>query len=180
MKKVNTRVVMIQLSIYFFLAGFGYASMLNNTPPVIILREPPQAFTSDSLMLIGRCMMVVILLIAVVTLTLPFRHELRNMLNRFAKIPRTSNTWHFSSTTIMVFMTMSLSIVFSDLEIILNMLGSACTLIAFLFPALVEVVNSNQPWYSFKNIFYLFTGFFLTLLGSISVVITSLQSLETN
>lgn len=66
MKKANTRVFLIQLGIYLFIAMFGYLSLLEDTPMFITQRNPPAHYTSDIFMCIGRLLIVFVTLCTVV------------------------------------------------------------------------------------------------------------------
>lgn len=63
--KVSSRAMLAIYFPYLSLGLFGYLSTLNDTPPLIIMRNRPSSIPNDFLMVIGRILMAITLIIAV-------------------------------------------------------------------------------------------------------------------
>lgn len=73
MSKVITRAVIIQSSLFLFLAFFAYMSLLNNLPDLIIMRRPPSQISNDWAMVLARTLLCFTLMVAIPINLLPTR-----------------------------------------------------------------------------------------------------------
>jgi sodium-coupled neutral amino acid transporter 10 len=73
MDKVITRAVIIQCSLFCFLAFFAYMSLLNNLPDLIIMRRPPDQVSNDWAMVMARTLLCFTLMIAIPINLIPTR-----------------------------------------------------------------------------------------------------------
>mmetsp|Transcript_34317 Transcript_34317/g.60078 ORF Transcript_34317/g.60078 Transcript_34317/m.60078 type:complete len:438 (-) Transcript_34317:712-2025(-) len=176
MYKVTLRTMLTLQTINFFISLFGYMSALEDTPDVWVIRDSVPILGSDWPMILGRMFICITLITAIPINLNPIRSTLTNL-------------FFNNTTSLQVHLGLSFSLLWSTLIIALlipNVLtffgfvaGLCATTISCLYPALVAVKISGEPWNSPSNLFTLSVLLFAYLV-SISSAIYSIINIASS
>ncbi|CAG9333545.1 unnamed protein product [Blepharisma stoltei] len=170
MQKANSRVFLIQVLIYIFIAVFGYLSLLEDTPMFITERNPPKHYTSDLYMCIGRLLIVFVIMCTVMLFTITCRQAIISLSSKFNKKEEVSTLTHVLITAFILYGALSVSIAIPAAEVIFTFLGATYTIFAYVYPALLEVHNTKKGWGDKGNIMVIMLAATFTIISGVGVI----------
>lgn len=90
MLKASLRALMTVLVPYMLTGVFGYLSLLNDVPSLIIMRSTPDRIGNDWMMVLGRVLMSITLILAIPLNVLPCRNQIQRVILRIEGDPKTT------------------------------------------------------------------------------------------
>jgi sodium-coupled neutral amino acid transporter 6 len=87
MLKASRRALVTVLVPYMLTGVFGYLSLLNDVPSLIIMRSAPDSINNDWMMVVGRVLMSITLILAIPLNVLPCRKQIQRVILRLEGEP---------------------------------------------------------------------------------------------
>mmetsp|Transcript_30636 Transcript_30636/g.30263 ORF Transcript_30636/g.30263 Transcript_30636/m.30263 type:complete len:359 (+) Transcript_30636:224-1300(+) len=169
-KKVSFRTIFSVMVPYIFLGLFGYLSVLNKTPTLIIMRDTPDDINNDTPMVISRILMSITLIFAVPINIPPCR---TTIIKNILKKENPSTKLHITVTLVLLLTTLAIAIVYPAITVLFGFLGGfCCGIIVLILPALLRCKIMGYEPRSWQFIVIVGGFTFLFLVGSISAVLS--------
>ncbi len=171
--KVFQRSILLDLVLYVVVGICGYLTQPIDTPDLIINRE--KLLKNDLAMIIARFLIAVNLILSTPANYNAFR---LSVLEIFWKTSEVDNNKNLLITIPTLVVTCLIGALYTGITAYISILGGFCSVvIAFLFPGLLYVKNSDMPLTHYKNIFTIIIITFLCLIGFTAGIMTILDDI---
>lgn len=170
MSKVTFRAMLIVFCGYAVIALFGYLSVPEGPPSIIIQRSTPPGIHNDWIMVICRAIFVFTVIFAIPINAPPFRNSISKFL---FKQEKPTFPLHICITLFLQFSTLVIAIFYPKIIFLFNFIGGFCgSFLALLIPGLLNYKLSGKSWIDPKNLLILSVSTLLTLVGFTSVILS--------
>ncbi len=169
-KKVFKRSVILNSIIYILISISGFLTSPINSPDLIIYRRNNGVFKNDILMIIAKIGIAISLLLSIGPNYNSFRISFCGFFKGEESI---SNLQNFLLTSITIFLSTLISVLFRDILTYISLLGGLiAVIISILIPGCLYVKSNEYSLSHWKNICSIFLIIFLTTIGFVAAIQT--------
>ena len=169
-KKVFKRSVLLNSIIYILISISGFLTSPINSPDLIIYRRNNGVFKNDIIMIIAKIGIAISLLLSIGPNYNSFRISFCGFFKGEESI---SNLQNFLLTSITIFLSTLISVLFRDILTYISLLGGLiAVIISILIPGCLYVKSNEYSLSHWKNICSIVLIIFLTTIGFVAAIQT--------
>ena len=175
-KKLFSRSVIINMSVYLTAIIAGFLSLPLTAPELITDRKPLNGDDRDIAMNIGRLSMSIHLFTSIPLILFPSKNLIFEI--RFLKEKKDNKFIYILVSFFLVYLTAGIAIIFPNIYDILSLMGgTGCVYMSITLPGLLSVRLSGKNKKHWKNVLiYTFTGTF-TVIGLVAGALSFLRGI---